>query len=108
MSLMLLRYISSVRTMSYESKIEELVGQYVAQFQYELTLAKSMTSDKDMHAFPYGYPLSVYRPHHICRIPQVKHFIAKSGGRLSNGVPRVLSMELVNNYVLGLYNPGDC
>ena len=101
--------------MSYESKIDELVGQYVAQFQNELALAKSLErlakslkSDKDMHALPYGYPLGVYRPHHICRIPQVKHFIAKTGGRLSNGVPHVLSMELVNDYVLGLYNPGDC
>jgi hypothetical protein len=94
--------------MLYESKIDELVGQYVAEFQNELTLAKSLKSDKVKHAFPYGYPLSVYRPRHICRIPRVKHFIAKTGGRLSNGVPRVLSMELVNDYVLGLYNPGDC
>jgi hypothetical protein len=94
--------------MSYESKIDELVGQYAAEFQNELTLASSLKSDKDMHALPYGYPLGVYRPHRICRIPQVKHFIAKTGGRLSNGVPRVLSMELVNDYVLGLYNPGDC
>ena len=94
--------------MSYESKIDELVGQHVAEFQKELALAKLLKSSKATHALPYGYPLGVYRPHHICRIPQVKHFIAKTGGRLSNGVPRVLSMELVNDYVLGLYNPGDC
>ena len=93
--------------MSYESKIDELVGKYVAEFQTELTLAKSLKGDADTPSLPYGYPLGVYRPHHICKVPQVKHFIAKTGGRLSNGVPRVLSMELVNDYALGLYNPGE-
>ncbi len=93
--------------MSYESKIDELVGSYVAEFQTELRLAKSLERRADTPSLPYGYPVGVYRPYHLCKIPQVKRFIAQTGGRVSNGVPRILRMELVNNYVLGLYNPVD-
>jgi hypothetical protein len=54
---------------------------------------------------PYGYPIAVYCPRHICQSPTVKRFIARTGGKLSNGVPKVLGMDLVNQYILGLYNP---
>jgi hypothetical protein len=78
---------------------------YVAEFQTELTLAKKMGDILDnTPRMPYGYPLQVYRPMHFCQMPKVKQFIAKTGGKLSNGVPKVLSGEVVGGYLLGIYN----
>ena len=94
--------------MSYETRIDEMVGKHVAGFQLELSLARQMnacarrSTTPDM---PYGYPVAVYRPLHVCRVPEVKQFIRRTGGRLSNGVPRVLRMEFVGENILGIYNP---
>jgi hypothetical protein len=91
--------------MSYQKKIEEMVGEHVAIFQQEYSLAREMAGlTRKGPAMPYGYPLAVYRPIHFCKIPQVRHFIARTGGCLSNGVPRVLSMDFVDNHLLGIYN----
>jgi len=97
--------------MSYEKRIEDLVGQHLAEFQRELSLAKQMGTQLrrgEKVPMPYGYPIAVYRPTHICRLPQVKRFIARTGGTLSNGVPRAISKQLVGEYVLGIYNPVRC
>ena len=92
--------------MSYETRVDEMIGKYVAEFQDEVSLAKLMSHYvTDAPRMPYGYPTGVYHPLHVCRSPQVKQFVARTGGRLSNGVPKVLGMEVVNEYALGLYNP---
>ncbi len=93
--------------MSYETRIDEMVGQHVAEFQMEVSLAKKMGGHQSKRApeMPYGYPAAVYRPLHVCRAPQFKRFVALTGGTLSNGVPRVLSADMVDQYVLGVYNP---
>ena len=91
--------------MSYETRVDELIGKHVAQFQDEMTLAKLMDHyRKKTPSMPYGYPIAVYRPLHVCPSPKVRQFVARTGGRLSNGVPRVLGMELVDQYALGSYN----
>jgi hypothetical protein len=96
---------SGFYAVSYQARIEEMVGNYVAEFQTELTLAKKMGDILDnTPRMPYGYPLQVYRPMHFCQMPKVKQFIAKTGGKLSNGVPKVLSGEVVGGYLLGIYN----
>lgn len=92
--------------MSYETRVDEMVGKHVAQFQDEMILAKIMGRyAKKAPSMPYGYPIAVYCPLHTCRSPVVKKYIARTGGRLSNGVPKVISMDLVDEYILGLYNP---
>lgn len=92
--------------MSYETRVDEMVGKHVAEFQNEVTLAKLMSRyATKAPAMPYGYPLAVYRPLHVCRSPEVKRFVARTGGKLTNGVPKIISMEIVNEYILGLYNP---
>ncbi|WP_216641089.1 hypothetical protein [Solemya velesiana gill symbiont] len=53
---------------------------------------------------PYGYPLAVYRPLNVCQVPQVRKFVAETGGRLSNGVPKVLRHEIIDGNLLGIYN----
>jgi len=92
--------------MSYETRVDEMVGKHVAHFQDEMTMAKLMEQyTKKTVPMPYGYPIAVYCPLHTCQSPTVKRFIARTGGKLSNGVPKVLGMDLVNQYILGLYNP---
>ena len=93
--------------MTYNTKIEELVGKHVAEFQWELSVAKKLKHPEPGPRLPYGYLTSAYHPTHLLDMPQVQHFIAHTGGRLSNGVPRVLSMELVDAYPLGAYSPPD-
>jgi hypothetical protein len=98
--------------MAYEKQVDELVGRHVCQFQLELSLARVMgqldPNKRKVPAMPYGYPIAVYRPKHICRLPQVRAFVARSGGTQSNGVPRVLRTEFVGQYILGVYNPLHC
>ena len=92
--------------MTYNTKIEELVGKHVAEFQWELSTAKKFQRPDPEPRLPNGYPASAYHPgHRLIDQPHIQHFIAHTGGRLSNGVPRVLSMELVDEYPLGAYNP---
>lgn len=98
--------------MSYEKRIDDMVGRHLAEFQHELSLAERLSREialaSRVPGMPYGYPLRIYRPLHICRTPKVKQFISQHGGTLSNGVPRLLGMELVGQYVLGAYNPNRC
>jgi hypothetical protein len=82
-----------------------MVGKHVARFQAELSLAKKMASFLKEPRMPYGYPMAVYHPLHICQVPQVRKFVARNGGLMSNGVPRVLRTEWVNGTLLGVYNP---
>ena len=92
--------------MSYETRVDEMIGKHVAHFQDEMTLAKLMAHyKKKTPSMPYGYPLAVYCPLHVCRSPEVRRFIARTKGRLSNGVPKLLGMEIVEQYALGAYNP---
>ena len=83
-----------------------MVGKHVAEFELECALARKIGGAQSPTPMPYGYPLAVYRPMHICKLAQVKRFIARTGGTLSNGVPRVLRTEQVGQYILGVYNPG--
>lgn len=92
--------------MSYATRIDEMVGKHVKHFQDEITVAKQMEPyAKKPSPMPYGYPIAVYHPLHTCHSPQVREFVARTGGKLSNGVPKVIGMEIVNEYALGLYNP---
>ena len=94
--------------MSYQRKIEEMVGKNATDFQDELSLAKTMqrlTSEKPR--MPFGYPTSVYYPKHFCKVPQVNLFITDTGGRWSNGVPKVIGAEIVDGYLLAVYNRRD-
>lgn len=85
-----------------------MVGKHIAHFQDELTIANLMEHYVPKTVpMPYGYPIAVYRPMHVCRSPEVKEFVARTGGKLSNGVPKVIGMEVVNQYALGLYNPAS-
>ena len=97
--------------MSYTHRIEEMIACQVAQFQAELELAKVMLSQPKTVPMPHGYPRSVYHPRRYLRTPlstpPSRNLIAGSGGKLSNGTPRVLSMDLVQGYVLGAYNQGS-
>ena len=90
--------------MSYESKIDKLIGEHIAEYQAELTLARKLKQFLKTPSMPNGYPLGVYHPMHVCRVPQVKQFITHTGGTLSNNVPKVLGMELVGEYPVGIYN----
>ena len=92
--------------MSYESKKDEMVGTYVSEFQRELALAKHFKEVTQRPPMPYGYPIAVYRPTHICKSPAKRKFLFKAmRGCQSNGVPLVLRMESGGNYILGIYNP---
>ena len=92
--------------MSYETRVDEMVGKHVAEFQHELSLARVMGGClRKPCPMPYGYPLRVWCPHHICRSPSVKRFVPRVGARMSNGAPMPLRLRLFGDYVLGLYNP---
>ncbi len=55
--------------MSYATKIDEMVGKHVAEFQAELTLAKQLSSLQSRPSLPYGYPVRVYHPRHTVPTP---------------------------------------
>ena len=92
--------------MSYTIKVDEMVGKHVAQFQQELSLAKTMRDCLEKPCpMPYGYPLRVWCPRYVRRSPQAKRFVPRVKGRLSNGIPAVLRLRLSDGYVLGIYYP---
>ena len=91
--------------MSYAVKQDEMVGKHVAEFQAELTLAKSMKEFYKKPPMPYGYPLRLYHPHHRVIIPKATKMEHKKHKRLSNKVPWVLGMDVVGSYIVGAYNP---
>ena len=90
--------------MSYTNRIEEMIACQVAQYQAELELAKIMLSQPKTPPMPHGYPRTVYHPRRYLTTPQACAFIARTGGKLSNGTPKILSMNLVQGYILGVYN----
>jgi hypothetical protein len=93
--------------MSYQRKFEGMVGGHYAEYQDEFSLAKQLKAclKGSRPPMPNGYPKAVYHPKHLHRIPQTALELAEMGGLLSNGVPKILSSELVDGYPLGLYNP---
>jgi hypothetical protein len=90
--------------MSHAVREDGIIGQFVSVYQSEISLAKELAECLKKPILPNGYPKSVYHPRHISRTPQMRQFIADSGGKLSNDVPRVLSMEIVADYPLCIYN----
>jgi hypothetical protein len=98
--------VNGLSKMSYESRIDEMIGKHVKYFQDEITLAKIMEGYVTRSpAMPFGYPIAVYCPVRAFPPPQAKAFVARTRATLSNGVPRVLAMDLIDQYILGLYNP---
>lgn len=93
--------------MTYAVMIEEMVGMHVAGFQAELILARQARCiKKGPPPMPYGYPIQVYHPHHVRILPRTLPARRRGAqGTLSNQVPWVLGLKLVNDHVLGLYNP---
>lgn len=91
--------------MSYEGKKDEMIGRHVAEFQAELTLTKRMEGFFEKPAMPYGYPVQIYHPHHVVRIPKATKMVHFDHDKLSNDVPWVLGMEVVDSYTVGVYNP---
>lgn len=93
--------------MSYESKLERLIRERIAEYEDERLLKRKMKACLDNSVVPMclGYPCSVYHPSSLHHTPETTDFIFKPGGKLSNGVPKVLSGDLVGGYPLGVYNP---
>lgn len=92
--------------MTYENTVDELVSNFVAEFQRELITARNIDTylDNEIPKLINGYPDAVYHPEKKRELVSTQ-FIARTGGRLSNGVPRVLSAEIINGYPLGVYLP---
>ena len=93
--------------MSYQQKVEEMVGKHVAEYQAEVSLAKQIEGYNPPPPMPYGYPLWIYRPAHFVEIPRETAFASHLEGTMSNGVPRILGMDMDDQYILGLYNPAS-
>jgi hypothetical protein len=91
--------------MSYETRKDEMIGKHVAEFQNELSIAKSLERCELRPVMPYGYPVRLYHPHHIVNCPRYTPMCHHQHDRLSNDVPWVLGMEVVDNNVIGVYNP---
>ncbi len=91
--------------MSYEIKKDEMIGKHVAEYQAELSLAKKLEGVVDQPRMPYGYPVTLYHPYHRVNRPRQVARQPHDHERLSNDVPWVLSMELVEDNVVGVYNP---
>ena len=92
--------------MSYETRVDEIVGKDVAEFQLELHLAETMRDCLEKPCqMPSGYPLRVWLPHHVCTFSPVMRFIPNARGSLNNGVQTTtLRLHLANGYALGAYS----
>jgi hypothetical protein len=91
--------------MSYETRIDQMIGKHVADFQTEISAAKKMQEIKAASRLWYGYAAGVYRQRASARLPQVSRRFVHPVGKMSNGVPWLLSLNLADQYALGLYNP---
>jgi hypothetical protein len=93
--------------MTYENKVDELVSNFVAEFQRELITARNIEIylDNEIPKLLNGYPAAVYHPKEKREPVTSTQFIARTGGHLSNGVPRVLSAKIIHDYPLGVYLP---
>lgn len=92
--------------MSYQNRIDRMIDGHFAEYQDGLLLGKQLHDClHPRHLYmPYGYPASVYHPKFF-KTPKITCFVHKPQGILSNGVPKVLSGELIDGYLLGVYNP---
>ena len=85
-----------------------MVAEHYAEYQDELSLGRKL-HECLAHNRPYlpnGYPLVVYHPRVLRMSPHTTPHTSKpTSGILSNGVPKVLSGELIEGYLLGVYNP---
>ena len=91
--------------MSYQTKIDQMVGKHVAEFQMEISAAKKLQESESASPMVFGYPAGVYHPTAVVERPHVSRTLSNPTGKMSNGVPWLLSLDLVNQYTLGLYNP---
>ena len=93
--------------MSYESKLDKLIGERIAEYEDEQLLKRKLTSclEHGADSMCSGYPRSLYHPKLLQHAPEATHFRFQPGGKLSNGVPKVLSGDMVEGYPLGVYNP---
>ena len=96
--------------MSYESKLDQLIGERIAEYMDEQLLKRKLEAclEESAPAMCYGYPCAVYHPKSESPLPEAAHLIFHLEGALSNGVPKVLSGDLVEGYPLGVYNPQAC
>ena len=65
--------------MSYEVKIDEMVGKHVAAFHTELRLAANAAQMVSQTRMPYGYPVALYHPHHAVILPRSTALRISSG-----------------------------
>ena len=91
--------------MSYQTKIDQMVAKHIADFQLEMSVAKQLQECEFAPPLPYGYPVGVYQPRIQKRAPHANRVLSNPTGKMSNGVPWILGMDLVDQYTLGLYNP---
>jgi hypothetical protein len=93
--------------MSYASKIDEMIGERIAEYEHEQSLKRQLEAYLAANTVPMcqGYPCAVYHPKSVKYEHEIKQLIVNPGGKLSNGVPKVLSADLVGGYPLGVYNP---
>ncbi len=91
--------------MSYETRIDEMVGKHVADFQTEISAAKKLQENKAASQLWFGFAAGVYRRSASAHLPRVSRRLVHPVGKMSNGVPWLLSLNLVGQYTLGLYNP---
>ena len=92
--------------MSYESKLDQLIGERIAEYEDEQLLKRKLEAclESCTASMCSGYPCAVYHPKSLSQHPEVSHIIFKPQGILSNGVPRILSSDMVGGYPLGVYN----
>ncbi len=91
--------------MSYQTKIDRMVGKHVADFQVEISAAKKLQKCEVYSPMANGYPTGVYHPTANIERTHVSRILSNPAGKMSNGVPWLLSLDLANEYALGLYNP---
>jgi hypothetical protein len=85
-----------------------MIGSHSSEYQDELMLGRKLEEficKLHVRKMPLGYPAEVYHPQPHHKLPQRTSYRFKPGGVLSNGVPKVLSGELIEGYLLGIYNP---
>jgi hypothetical protein len=94
-----------VVVMSYQTEIDQMVGKHVADFQMEISAAKELQENEFASPMVFGYPAGVYHPTAVVERQHVSRTPSNPAGKMSNGVPWLLSLDLANQYTLGLYNP---
>jgi hypothetical protein len=92
--------------MSYAHKIDGMVGQHLAGWQLEITLASQLRGRQPQVILPNGYAAGTYHPRQPRPGAVNPGFVSHPGGTLRNGVPKVLGLDFRGQYPLGAYNPG--